>query len=497
MRKMAATLMFMTVGFAAAPFLAAHAGDEWKAAPPTNEDFDRVLRETWKQNSGTQVGDSFGEPAARLCIAVPTNPAPDSRSKAHLPLAWHLDFFANAALTKEREKQLRQLDALAKVGLLEKVATTAKLNGETVGVTRYTLTQKGWKASGYARGVSCFTYGESYYLGVTRFEPKVVRDQASLEIYEVHARVGVRSETQIEPWARDREIQAEFPEIKKNLDGRDFAALLVRRGGEWVEYQSMLRDEALKTTTSTANQDRPGRPSISNQEKRMLDELIALPPPTIDEVKKLLQSSHGVGQANPWPIPCLDLPGSEKLPVDRTLHSNKHPRYSVAVFSNKVRTPYDRVAIKTIPYLDMLEKIGVLSRHVETGVAGKGRDAGAVFDAYVFKLTPAYENRIHSRYTECFPLGPPTVEFVDIQIAEKDMNGFPDSSFRYKLKVMYRTPPAWMNAPVLKAGWPELRGVVEHGMACQGHFSFNRKTRGQEGGGGSCWWAFDSYYENY
>jgi hypothetical protein len=54
-----------------------------------------------------------------------------------------------------------------------------------------------------------------------------------------------------------------------------------------------------------------------------------------------------------------------------------------------------------------------------------------------------------------------------------------------------------MNDPLLREGWPELRGVVENGMACDGKFGFNRKTRDKHSGMGSCWWAFDSYYENY
>ena len=97
----------------------------------------------------------------------------------------------------------------------------------------------------------------------------------------------------------------------------------------------------------------------------------------------------------------------------------------------------------------------------------------------------------------CFPLGKSTVEFVDVQIAENDENGFPNSSFRYKLKVMYKEPPAWMNDPVLKDTWTDLRGVIENGRACDGQFGFDRKTRKMHSGAGSCWWAFDSYYENY
>lgn len=495
--KKSVVFAVVAVGFILVFVGGVYAFNKWKATQPTRENFDRVVRATWEKSSGLRTNNVFGEPATRLCISVPSYPAPDSRSKAQFPLAWHFDFFSDTALTKDREKQLRQLDALTKAGLLRKFNTTANLNGEIKEVTRYSLTEKGWVASGDTRGSSCFAYGASRYLGISRFEPKAVSNQAGLQLYEVRAKVGLGSEADLAPWARDQELQAEFSDIKKNLDGQEFAVLLVRGGGEWVDYQSMLRDEALKKATKPANQNISERPLISEEVKRKIDELNALPAPTVDEVKKLLQVTHGVGQKNPWPIPCLDLPGSEKLPVDKGLYSYNPSRYSVAIFSNKDRTAYDPVANKTIPYLNTLEQLGLLSKRATKGVPGEGRDVGTVFDAYVYELTPAYENRIHSRYPYCFPLGDTTVEFVDLQIAEKDENGFPNSSFRYKLKVMYMNPPAWMSDPLLKDGWPELRGVVEHGMACEGKFGFDRKTRDKHSGAGSCWWAFDSYYENY
>ncbi len=399
-------------------------------------------------------------------------------------------------MTKEREKQLRQFDALTKVGLLKKFHTTIKLNGEMREVNRYSLTEKGWAASDYTRDMSCFAYGAARYLGISGVEPKVIRTQAGLELYEVRARVGLGSEADLAPWARDQEVQAEFSDITKNLDGKEFAVLLVRGGGEWVDYQSMLRDKARKSATTHPNPSRSEHPHVSDEVKRKINELNALPAPTVDEVKKLLQVMHGVGRKDPWPIPCLYLPGSEKLPVDKELFGYYPSHYSVAIFTSKNRSAYDRVSKKTIPYLNMLEQLGILTKHAAQNVPGTGRDVGW-FDAYIYELTPAYQNRTDSRYPYCFPLGDPTVEFVDLQIAEKDEFGFPNSSFRYKLKVMYKTPPAWMSDPLLRERWPELQGVTEHGMACQGKFGFDRKTRDEHSGSGSCWWAFDSYYENY
>jgi len=499
MRKGSVVFLAVAVGVILVIAGAVYAFDKWKATQPTKENFDKVVRAIWEKKNRSQIASEFGEPASSLCIAVPTFPAPDSRSKARLPLAWHLDFLLDTALTKDREKQLRQLDALAKVGLLKKLGTTAKLNGEMKEVTRYSETEKGWAASGYTRGASCFMYGASRYLGISQPEPKVVRNQAGLELYEVRAKVGLASEADLAPWAKDRELQLEFSDIKKNLDGQEIVVLLVRGGNEWIDYQSMPRDEALGKATRPANQDSSERPLISDESKREIGELNALPAPTIDEVKKLLQVTHGVGQKDPRPIPCLYLPGdSAKLPVDEKRFSYNPLRYSVAISSGRERTPSDRVvASKSIPYLDLLEQLGILRKRTTDRILGEGRYAGIVFDTYVYDLTPAYENRIHSRYPYCFPLGDPTVEFVDLQIAQKDENGFPYSSFRYKLKVMYKNPPGWMNDPLLKDRWPELKGVVEQGMACDGRFAFDRRTRNKLGGGGTCWWAFDSYYENY
>lgn len=478
----------------------AHAFNDGDVLALTKENFDRVVRAIWEENHGLRTRGILGESEARLCIAVPTYPKPDSQSKAQNPLSWHLDFFSNPVLTKDRDRQLRQLDALVKVGLMKKVQTMIEIDNEVKKVVRYSLTEKGWAASDYNRGTSCFVYGASRYLGVSRYERKNIGGKAGAEIVEVHARVGLASENDLEPWARDQEILAEFTEIKRQLDGQEFVVMLARSEGEWVNYVNMIRDEASKKREQREKHESAGvsqQPRISAEMKPRIDELNRLPAPTPEEIRKLLEAMHGVGQKDPWPIPCLYLPGSERLPVDKALFTFNPSRYSVAIFSNKERAAYDRVANKTLPYLNMLERLGILSKTVIRDSLGKGSDAESKYDTFVYKLASPYENRIHPNYPYCFPLGKPVVEFVDIQIAESDENGFPNSSFRYKLKVMYKSPPTWMRDAQLMDEWADLRGVIEHGVACEGKFNFNRKTREQRSGSGSCWLAFDSYYENY
>ena len=162
MKKKSVVFLVVAVGIILAVVGAVYAFDKWQAAQPTKENFDKVGREIWEQNNRSQT----------LCIAVPGNPAPDSRSKARLPLAWLLDFFLDTAPTKNREQQIRKLDALAKVGLLQKTYTATEFNDDIRAVIHYSLTDKGWAASDYSRDTSCFVYGKSRYLGVSQFDSR-------------------------------------------------------------------------------------------------------------------------------------------------------------------------------------------------------------------------------------------------------------------------------------------------------------------------------------
>lgn len=487
-------MVFAVVGLGLISVGQVYAADKEAATQPTIEIFDNVARDIWeKRNRSQQASRRIGEKTTSLCITTPPYLSPDARSKAQSPLAWHMDFFSDTPTPKNREHQFRQLDDLVKVGLLKKSSTTIDSHGEARKVTRYGPTAKGWAASGYKGEGSCFAYGTSSYLGVTGFEPKVVHNQAGIELYEVHVKTGIGSADDLAPWAKDPELQDAFPEIKENVKGREFVVLLVRGGGEWVDYETVLKEGVLKKTPTPPRSTLPIARPFPDDVKRQMAELAALPPPTVDEIKKVLEKANGADRT----VSCLSLPGAEKLPVDKTLFSANPSRYSVAIFTNKERTDNDRVATKTIPLMNTLQQLGILRKVAAKRMLSGGRGAPAEFDADIYELTPDYENRIDSRRPDCFPLGDATVEFVDVQLAENGELGYFGSSFRYKLKVVFKNPPAWMNDPALKAGWPELRGVTEQGMACEGTFGFDRKSRRMSGGGGSCWWAFDSYYENY
>jgi hypothetical protein len=472
---------------------------QWQAARPSEGNFDKAMRALFAKGPADRLGRSTGNVVREACVTIPMHPAPDARSKSSRPLAWHMDFLVDAPASPARAQQLRQLDALAKAGLLVKEAAAIESNGEIKAVNRYSLTETGWAVSGSERGASCLVYGTPQYLGITRFAPKAVSTEAGLEVYEVHAKAGFRSVSELQPWAQDPEVMAAFPDIREYVDGKDLAVLMVRGGGNWVDYQSLLRTMR-PGRADTAQLSEPEREAMARMEKER-EKIIAaareLASPTVDEIKALLSARYGPGADRTWPAACLELPGNEKLPVDKSLSTYQPAHYAVAIFQNKERKSYDRVAGKTLPYLEMLERLGVVSKREELNVPGERRDKGAVFYAHVYELAPAYASHLDPEQADCFPLGEPTVEFVDVSVAEPDLSWSVNPRVSYKLRIRYPEPPTWMRDPALQAGWDELRHALERGRACDGRFEFDKAKRELMAGGGSCWWAFDSYYENF
>jgi TPR repeat protein len=461
------------------------------------EALNQAARAIWEQRDGRREYTGVNrEPASRLCVRMPSAPAPDARSQARNPMAWHIDFLTGGAPNEKRDQALRQLNALAQAGLLKKQDATLTVNGESKSAARYRLSEQGWAASGGdSNALPCFLYGTARYLGMSRFAPRAAggmgQGDAPLQLMEVHAKVGLGSAADLAPWAREPAFQAEFPEIRKNLDGQDVALLLARRGNDLVDY---FEAASRQKNPGQVDQSDPALLSIRAEMRRAQNGAGDLPPPTVDEIKKLLDARHGAGMRDPSPANCLYLPGgSSPLPVDKRLNqSSQYRPYSVAIFLNKERGSHDRVTQKTVPYLNTLHQLGILSKRTEAGVPGENRDAARVFDADIYELAPAYVTLIHPRY-ECFALGAPALEFVDVQIFEKGDFSSADPVFTYKFKVLYQNPPAWMNNPALKNGWSDLKGALDHGKACDGRFHFDNKKREFHSGMGSCWWAFDSH----
>ena len=437
------------------------------AAEPTKEDFDKVLRNLWNEKTKSDL--KFRKSPTTQCLPLPTTPRPDARSKVSRSPSWHLDF----ALEGTTEDKLRKFEVLTAVGLLEREDTTATINGKNTPVARYRLTNEGWATSLYSKSETCFYYGQTKYLGISRFN--LAPGNTETKNYVVYAKVGLPSESDLAPWAKQPIIQTEFPEIKKQLEGREYGVILTQKNGQWVENSP--NPQATIPLVITQNFQ---------------------PKPDIADIKASLRKSFGESK-NKYGInlsSCLPLPGTERFPVDKALHRRDPAHYAVAIFQDKERKSHDRVTNKTQPYLKMLEQIGVLTKtSQQINVVEKG--VSTQHAAQVYELGPKYQDKISPNNPDYIPLGEQTLEFVDIQIFERKIfEQPPKPMFAFKLRLRFNNPSAvWKNKSVIN-GWPDLKGALLQGKVCEGEYEFDPITREAGTGGATCWWAFDSQEEN-
>lgn len=271
-------------------------------------------------------------------------------------MAWHFDFLVDAPdlgieKKEKREKALQQLDALAKAGLLDQSKERLTLNNETKAVIRYRLSEKGWVESRYSREeLACFIYGKKRYLGIRRFEPLEGNEQANLEAYRVYARIGLQSEDDLAPWAKDEAFLQLFPEIGEKKADTEFKAVLFRGKNGWVDAE-LLQDEMNQKVEPKnpryASRVRPILPQgLAGKEKEEWDEAAKLPEPTFAEAKENLLSR--VEKSRAYYLCALKLPGSDRLPVDKKIFSSSPLGYSVAIFFNRERPVRDPITTKPL-----------------------------------------------------------------------------------------------------------------------------------------------------
>jgi hypothetical protein len=132
----------------------------------------------------------------------------------------------------------------------------------------------------------------------------------------------------------------------------------------------------------------------------------------------------------------LYLPGgSDNFPVD--LNRSTGTKYEVVIFSDKPRTEMDKVGRTAVPYLERMANLGVLNQRNEAGVPGGGQDAGKLFDASFYTVADQYLGSTHPNIKACFPLGPASLEFIDLHIRKTRRDAVNDYTFRYKARMLF------------------------------------------------------------
>lgn len=477
-----AAIAFILVAVIAGAFAGPVVYKKWWLMRPTISNFDSAIKRIVERKFADPTPESFNDPEDAMCIRLQEYYGPESKPQSRYPFKWYIDVLQDVPDAENKDTKLKQLNALAKVGLLIKSDESSKIKGETRLVSRFRLSSKGWSIAGYHNNNSkCFFYGKRTYWGVTGFSLLDVKAQPGTAVYLVKTMFGVPAEHSLAEWARDPAVQAAFPEIRASLKGKEEVFHIARGDGRWYQYNPS-DPEWIEDIED---------PAVLPEIKKHMDEQGAHPPPTVEEIKDILKKQAWLGQGSEFSYTkCLSLPDGNR--VDKDL--SRKGQYSVAIFPGRSHSPYDQKTQITIPYLIQLEQIGVLKKSSVLYPKENPTESDAFEEAQLFELADFYADKLDPQHG-CFLLGQPTIEITDIKIFEPYGKKTPYSAFQYKVRLKFDHAPEWMKDPVLKKAWGELGNVLDSGKACEARFEFDRKTRQTGTGGGSCWWAFESIQE--
>jgi hypothetical protein len=448
---------------------------EYQLNKPTKDNVERVARMLWENTNRISVANDFGDPGNMNCLSLPITPQPDVKfGRDYQPMAMTLYFFTDAEHSAERQKQLEQLDALTKVGLLEKSNVEVRVDDKLKQALSYRHTETGWLASSPGNGIPCFPYGISQFLGVVEYSSQALNTSPKREYYKVNIQVGYRPGDKIAAWAKDPAIQAAFPEVETFVHGKIIPVSLLRLDGKWGVGKSTPQRKFPYYGFYDSDLPAPA------QKLKELNKL--LPKPSIEEVKSQLEEYFAKWKNHPPTSGCLNLPhgslphGSER-PVDEDFSRKPPFIYSVGISPNKYRKSYDRTP-QSMHYLDELAEIGILNK---TTLVDDGGD-----ELNHYQMTPEYELYNHDDHAFCFPMGEASINVLDVELSDLK------PAARFKLKVMYKNTPSWMKNPALLDQWAELRNMINEGIACEGMYDIDVRKQKISSGSASCWPAFDS-----
>ncbi|RYF97617.1 MAG: hypothetical protein EOO07_39365, partial [Chitinophagaceae bacterium] len=314
-------------------------------------------------------------------------------SKTREAPAWHIDFISSQAANVEREKQLNKLNVLANAGLLIKSTEAISLNGEKLTVERFRLSNKGWAADRNTRYSTCFVFGKTNYQNTKSFDRKIIPNHAEMEVYNVHGTIGIRSTAEMPDWAQRKDVQSEFPIIKESLAGKSFQATIIKENNKWVDASFSLMKIMLANSPDaikSIENDAKKREMRAAKEKTPDSLKPDLPPATPEEIKSILEESYLINDVLPNSNSCVSLPGDSDLPVDKDSSTRQPKRYAFEIFKNKERNDRDPILIRTIPYINQLEKIGVLRKEKS--------NSSENISSYKYELAEKYADKIDPQY---------------------------------------------------------------------------------------------------
>lgn len=427
---------------------------------PAPSTFERIAQSKWE--SEFQKPNRLYFPSNDLCIKPTFWSGLGKKSNRNSPFVWYQDVSPDHLENDRNTLALKQIKALFNAGILVR----QDIGG---GITRYSLSEDGWKISNYSHKSFCLVYGKASYLGMKQF-------RYNKGFVGIDISYGLPNKDSLYGWAKNESIIKLFPEIKNSLDGIKKSYFFRRENLVWVsgrQKSPLLRSVILDLLSIFRN-----------------------PTPTLpsnEEVERLATTAWDQ-TGNGWPGHYLELPPAEKFPVDYHGVLSK-TGYKVYVYKDPSISKYRNVYSKTLPYLLQLEELGVLQKEVVRGMLTFGERAGEDADAYEFKLTDFYKDKVDPSYPNKFRLGPPTIDLISTESVVYDASIEPILLIHAKFRMTYRKAPAWIAQSGLMDKWPELKNAITKGNACIMLYRYNLVSHKFEGGGsGSCWRAYESMF---
>ena len=273
------------------------------------------------------------------CVSVNIrSPAPEISGMPGIalratPTSFHITLLIKTQFQNQagRDKQLRQLDYLAKQGLLAASDVTIDTNEGPRPARNYRMTWAGYAVTQQKNARSlCLGFGKPEYAGIEKIEPRTER-MLDHDVYAVTYRNRVKD---IPDWAKTAEAKQLFPRLTELTADTRATVLVVRTKEGWRAPQEIEQELASATqpkkawpqTNPLADRDTPPFPSLA-ETKQLLNHWMTSEPTSARSKIACLPLR-------------LDRSGDDRTDgVSRNNASTKE--YTLTYYDRKGRKPHD------------------------------------------------------------------------------------------------------------------------------------------------------------
>jgi hypothetical protein len=381
------------------------------------------------------------------------------------PTSFHITLLIKTQFQNQagRDKQIRQLDYLAKQGLLVASDVMIDTNEGPRPARNYRMTWAGYAVTQQKNARSlCLNFGKTEYAGIEKIEPRTER-MLDHDVYAVTYQNRVKD---IPDWAKTAEAKQLFPKLAELTADTRTTVLVVRTREGWRAPRDIEQELASAT-----------RPKKAWPQTNPLADKDTPPSPSLAETKQLLNLWMTSETTNARSkIACLPL-HLERSGDDRTAGFNRNNsstrEYTLTYYDREGRKPYEYARMaRNLHILYALEQGGLASREVlmieQPAPADTTTNTPTPAQATATIRKPAgLRYRIPSAFMDmlgmnqygggCIPAGRLNVELMSV-----------NQNMRMRLtmvsgKSLLEQPPPWTEK--VAAHLPALSALRDYGVA--------------------------------